>query len=625
MTKFYSRGDVVQDDLITDIKGRVSSDKLPLGKYRVEEVGAFDRETGEPIPDYKYHIIDGQNYRDITISPAEQTVKVIYCDMEQRNDGIPEIGTTARDSATGDSEGEYSKTATIIDTVRYEKLEPGREYTVKGKLMDADTGRPLLIDGREVTSQKTFVAAQYDGAIDIEFTVDSTKLSGKTVVVFEELYRYKTKVAAHADITDRGQTITFPDVKTEAHSVATGSHMGERSEKAVIIDTVSYSNLIPGKTYTLTGTLMNKATGKPIEQNGQEVTVSFEFTPEAADGTAQMTFEVDSTVLAGETVVVFEELHRNGVLVGCHADITDEGQSIYFPEISTTAMDSETKDNQGHTAKEVTVIDTVKYENLEAGREYRLTGVIMDKTKNAPLVNGNEVITSEMTFTPERSSGEVQMNFIVDSTLLEGTTTVVFENLYTEDIELAVHADIDDEGQSVHWSTIRTSAKDSKTDSRKGTLSRFDKIVDTVTYTNLIPGKEYTVKGILMDKETGKPVKVKGEYVTAEKSFVPKEADGTVDIVFHLDSRELDEKTVVVFEDLYHNGVKITSHADIDDKAQSITYPEKPEPVISIPKTGDTTNILAYAGITLASLAAALAMAVRIRRKNAEDNDDDIE
>ena len=545
--------------------------------------------------------------------------------MEQINDGIPEIGTTARDSATGDSEGEYSAHATIIDTVRYEKLEPGKEYTVKGKLMDADTGMPILIDGKEVTSQKTFVATQYDGTIDIGFTVDSTKLSGKTVVVFEELYRYNTKVAAHADITDRGQTITFPDVKTEAHSVATGSHMGERSEKAVIIDTVSYSNVIPGKTYTLTGTLMNKATGKPIEQSGQEVTVSFEFTPEAADGTAQMTFEVDSTVLAGETVVVFEDLYRNGVLVGCHADIEDEGQSIYFPEISTTAMDSETKDNQGHTAKEVTVIDTVKYENLEPGREYRLTGVLMDKTKNAPLVNGNEVITSEMTFTPERSSGEVQMNFIVDSTLLEGTTTVVFENLYTEDIELAVHADIDDEGQSVHWSLIKTSAKDSKTDLNKGTLSRFDKIVDTVTYTNLIPGKEYTVKGILMGKETGKPIKVKGEYVTAEKSFVPKEADGTVDIVFHLDSRELDEKTVVVFEDLYHNGVLITSHADIKDKAQSITYPKKPATPVSVPKTGDTTNLLAYAGIALASLAAALATAARIRRKNAEDNNDDID
>ena len=128
-----------------------------------------------------------------------------------------------------------------------------------------------------------------------------------------------------------------------------------------------------------------------------------------------------------------------------------------------------------------------------------------------------------------------------------------------------------------------------------------------------------------MDKETGKPIKVKGEFETAEKSFVPKEADGTIDIIFHLDSRELDEKTVVVFEDLYHNEVLITSHADIKDKAQSITYPKKPETPVSIPKTGDTTNLLVYEGIALASFAAALAMAARIRRKNAEDKDDDIE
>lgn len=619
VTKFYSKGDVVQDDLITNIKGKVSSRELPLGAYRVEEVGAFDRETGEAIPNYKYHIIDGQNYKNITLSPAEQTVKIVYGDIEQRNDGIPEIGTSARDSATGDSEGEYSKEATIIDTVKYKKLEPGKEYTVKGKLMDAETGKPLLIDGKEVTSEKTFVATQYDGDLEMRFVVDSTKLSGKTVVVFEDLYRYKTKVATHSDITDRNQTITFPEVKTKAHSDATGSHMGDRNEKSIIVDTVSYSNLIPGKTYVLSGTLMNKSTGKPIEQNGKVVSMSCEFTPESPNGTVDMTFEVDSTVLAGETVVVFEDLYRNDILVGCHADITDKDQSIYFPEIKTTAMDSETKDNQGHTAKEVTIIDKVKYKNLEPGREYRLSGVLMDKAKNTPLLDGDTVITAEKTFTPDKSSGEIEMTFTVDSTLLEGTTTVVFENLYTDDIELAIHADIDDEGQSVHWSTIKTSAKDAKTDSNKGHLSRFDTIVDTVSYTNLLVGKQYTVKGILMNKETGKPLKVDGKEITSEKTFIAKEANGTVDITFRLDSRELDEKTVVVFEDLYHNGIKVTSHADITDKDQSITYPKKPKPPVNVPQTGDTTHLLAYAGLAAASIAGAITLLIRRRRKHDDD------
>lgn len=618
VTKLFSKGDVVQDDLITDIKGKVSSKEIPLGKYRVEEVGAFDRVTGDPIKDYKYHIIDGANFKNVTISPAEQTVKIIYSNVEQRNNGIPEIGTTAKDSATKDSEGEYSKTATIIDTVKYTKLEPGKEYTVKGKLMDASTGKPLLIDGKEVTSEKTFVARDYDGSVDIEFTFDSTKISGKTVVVFEDLYRYRTKVATHADINDKGQTITFPEVKTSAKSEATDSNMGERSEKAVIIDTVSYSNLIVGKTYNVKGTLMNKETGKAIEQDGKPVTSEVTFTAPASSGTIDMRFELDSTLLAGETIVVFEDLYRNNVLVGSHSEIEDRDQSVYYPEISTTAMDSETKDNQGHTAEKVSIIDKVSYVNLEVGREYRLSGVLMDKEKNAPLLDGDKVVTTEITFTPEKSSGTVDMVFEVNSTLLEGTTTVVFENLYTENIELVVHADINDEGQSIHWSKIKTKAKDAKTDSNEGTHSKFDKIVDTVSYTNLIPGKEYLVKGVLMNKDTGKPLMISGKEVTAEKRFVPKEANGTVDIVFHLDSRELEEKTVVVFEDLYHNGIKVTSHADITDNNQSIIYPKKPE----VPQTGDNTNMLIFAGLALAS-AAGVAVILRKRRKNASDVDEE--
>lgn len=617
VTKFYSKDEIVQDDLITDIKGKVSSSELPLGKYKIVEAGAFDRRTGEEIKNYKYHIIDGMNEKTITLSPAEQTVKIVYGDVEQRNDGIPEVGTTAKDSQTGDSEAAYSETQTIVDTVKYAKLEPGKQYTVKGILMDAETGKPLLVNGKEVTSEKTFVATDYDGTIDIEFTVDSTKLSGKTVVVFEDLYRYKTKVAAHADITDKGQTITYPEVRTTAKDPVTESHMGERSETAVIIDTVSYSNVIPGKTYTAFGYLMNKETGKVIEQDGKPVTAQTDFTPETSEGTFEMRFELDSTVLEGTTTVVFEDLYRNGIKVGSHSDINDDGQSIEYPKVSTTAKDSETKDNQGHTATKVTIIDKVKYEKLEVGREYKVTGILMNKETNSPLLVGDKPVMSELVFTAEKSEGTVEVTFEVDSTVLEETTTVVFETLYTEGIELATHADINDEGQSVHWSRIRTMAKDAKTESHKGSHSRFSKIVDSVSYTNLIPGKEYTVKGVLMNKKTNKPILINGKEVTAEKTFVPKEANGTVKITFHLDSSALEKKTIVVFEDLYHKGIKVTSHADINDKDQSIEYPEKPE----TPDTGDKTNIFIYGSLALGS-AAALALLIRRRKKHADEDNE---
>lgn len=44
-------------------------------------------------------------------------------------------------------------------------------------------------------------------------------------------------------------------------------------------------------------------------------------------------------------------------------------------------------------------------------------------------------------------------------------------------------------------------------DSQKEIIAEGEIVIeDTVSYTNLTPGKEYTVKGILMDKATGEPL-----------------------------------------------------------------------------------------------------------------------
>ena len=210
------------------------------------------------------------------------------------------------------------------------------------------------------------------------------------------------------------------------------------------------------------------------------------------------------------------------------------------------------------------------------------------------------------------------MKFEVSSAELEGATTVVFEYLYTGNLELAIHADINDDGQSVHWPKIKTTALDGRTGTHTGSISKLDSITDTVSYSNLVPGRTYTVKGTLMDKKSGKALKVNGKEVTAEKTFTADKADGKVQLTFRLDSSSLEKKTVVVFEDLYHNDVKITTHSDLTDKDQSIIYPELPDTA----KTGDDANPLLYAGIALGAAAAAAAvLLIRKRRRNIAEDD----
>lgn len=127
-------------------------------------------------------------------------------------------------------------------------------------------------------------------------------------------------------------------------------------------------------------------------------------------------------------------------------EITVENDKI--PELGTTAtIDGKKK----FTANgDITIDDMVSYKNLTAGKEYTISGVLMDKaTGKAFLVDGEE-IRSEVTFTPETADGEVTVSFTFDgSVITKETEIVVFEALYREGTEIAVHTDIEDEGQTV--------------------------------------------------------------------------------------------------------------------------------------------------------------------------------
>ena len=529
--------------------------------------------------------------------------------------GQPEIGTTA--TIDGEKTAQPTEQITITDTVEYSGLTAGQEYTLKGVLMDKETGEPLLVNDQQVTSEATFTPAGPNGTIDVLFTFDATGLEGKTVVVFETLFQGETEIASHEDIEDKGQTIIF----TEQPSIGTtatvdGQHTAEPNGVITIVDVVEFAGLIPGETYTVSGVLMDKATSETLLVDGAEVTAEVEFTPEEPSGTVELTYTLDASALVGTTIVVFETLYSDGVEIAAHADINDENQTVEItepekPTLGTTA----TVDGQ-HTAEptgEIAIVDVVEYTGLTPGKPYDIQGILMDQGTGEPLEADGQQFTAELQFTPEEPSGIVELTYTLDASLFADTSIVVFETLYQDDVEIAAHADINDENQTVEITepekpTLGTTATvdGQHTAEPTGKIT----IVDVVEYTGLTPGKLYTISGVLMDKATGEPLLVDGAEITSEVEFTPESASGTVELTYTLDASTLAGTTIVVFETLYQADVEIAAHADINDENQTveITKPEKPTlgttAIVDGKHTADPTgeitivDVVEYTGLT---------------------------
>ena len=296
------------------------------------------------------------------------------------------------------------------------------------------------------------------------------------------------------------------------------------------------------------------------------------------------------------------------------------------PELKTTATVDEEKEICA--TEKFTLKDVVEYKHLVPGTEYVVKGILMDKKAGKALIIDGKEVTSETTFTPEQPSGSVEVTFEFDSKFIKADTDiVVFENLYKEGKELAVHADLEDKGQTVTVKvpTIKTIAKANgkKEIKAKGDIT----ITDTVEYTNLTVGKEYIIKGILMDKATGKAFKVNGKEVIAEVKFTPEKSNGKIDMQFKFDGSAITATTeLVVFESLYREGVEIATHADLKDKDQTvkITMPEKETPKTpgkTTPKTGDDRNYGTLIGLGAVALGAAIGACILYFKKKKDEDE----
>ena len=588
-------------------------------------------ETVVAFEELKYNGVKIAVHADL--EDEDQTVRYPEFKTTSKNTGIKE---TIENSDGSEKEVEAGEGSSFTDIIHFRNLLAERKYLAKGVLMDKNTGEEMMdASGRTISSSAYFETPKADrdgnrcdGDAEVIFeNYDLSELAGKTGVIYEEMYLVnddgtEVYIGEHKDIKDVDQFVTFIEVHTNAGDEQTGINISPEDSETVIEDKVTYKNVIPGKEYTLTATIhvTEDGSGKYkdgdilMDKNGAPVTYSMKFIPENTEGEIIVPIKIDTSGLKNVNLVVFEDMYNSyGIKVAAHNDLKDKKQSIRLAGGYSSASDMTTKDQVARVGGLVDLTDKVYYKNLQPGVEYELTGTLYSQKTESPIKAGDKTITSSLKFTPEKSSGDVDVTFKINTNYLQGASLVVYEEMYYrnkdgEKILVFSHKDINEEKQTLYIPKIKTTAtaEGKKEIAAKKKL----KIKDKVSFENLIPGKEYKLSGVLMNKKTGKKLKKRGSEIVAEKTFKSEKANGNIELEFEFDASGIDGD-IVVYEELYHGGKKVAEHKDINDKDQTVTIRRPASASASHPKTGD---IALYFLILLMTVSAAASAAV-VKRK----------
>ena len=569
---------------------------LPLGTIRVTEAKA-------PTGYYKSDFIlrgkielNSSNVATFSWSTNEEVAKLFY-----ESDGtpsyldraIPTLKTLSADINTLDHVGTYGETE-IKDTVTYQFLEDGKTYVFVATLRDNETGEQV-----GEPSEKTVIAdssvtevTEINGEIrvplssDLEMpaiSVDTRDYEDKTLVITEVLYELdgdtRKEITAHNNLLDEDQSTHIIKVTTTAKDGKTGVNTGTVGAKEKVIDKVVITNAIIGQEYVVKGTFVY--TEDCVDRNGKEhkkgevIAEHDEVTVVAESETIELelTFEVDSSALAGLSAVVFEDIYHNDVLVGVHHDYEAPEQTIDYPEVRTTATDKDTEIHTGLITEIATIVDVVDISNVRVGDKLKLRGKVINSDGTDYLENGEPIIVETEEFIAEETSFKKNIEFILDSTLLKGKSIVIAETLILitdeGETEVSEHNDPTDEGQTVYYPDGRTEARDKETGIQITKLDNEAVVVDTFFYEGLAPNVEYTLKGKLMDKTDPENIV---EVSSNEITFVPKKPNDFVEIEFTFKAEE--GHTYVAFENLFYKDFELVKHENPEDKDQTITVPK---------------------------------------------------
>ena len=327
-----------------------------------------------------------------------------------------------------------------------------------------------------------------------------------------------------------------------------------------------------------------------------------------------------------ELIPPFEIVVSRNNLVVDLGTLTDEYEKEISIHTTATSKDGEKTILAG---KEVTIVDTVKLDGLTKGTKYQLKGWQMLKEENAELIIDGKRVENDYTFVADEEEMKVKISYTFNASALGGKNLVTFEELYDfsnpdEPVKVAEHKDIEDDGQTVLITEriikIHTTATD-KDGNKELEAGKDVTIIDTVTLEGLEVGTQYKLVGWQMLKEENAELLINGKRVESDYTFTADSETMKVEVAFTFDATSLDGNQLVTFEGLYDlsnpdEPKKVTEHKDIEDKGQTITFkekpeepekpetpptPEKPNRPSDSPKTGDSTNVMAFIVMLLAS------------------------
>ena len=578
----YAKGTVV-DTVTTDENGNAESGPLYLGKYTVREIKA------------PYGMVLNGTAKTVELTYAGETVEITETAAEFYNDRQKAVLSLSKILGKDEIFGIGNN----------------------GEILSVQFG---LYAAEDLTAADGTVIPK-DGLLEIANCNENGNITFKTdIPVGAKLYVKEIAADSHYILSDEKYPVTFDYAGQNTAFVEIKANGGDAIKNDILYGSVKglkvdreTEAVIAGAKFGLFHSDETEFTAENailIVESGEDGVFTFENIPygdwlikelQSADG-----------YLANEEIYPVS-IAKNEQTV----EITVVNDRI--PEVKTTAaVDG---DKEVCATEVFTLTDTVSYSHLIPGKEYVLKGALMDKNTGKAFTENGEAVTAETIFTPEAPNGTVTVSFTFNSRLIkENTSLVVFETLYKDGKELAVHADIEDEDQTVKVTVpeigTRATVNGEKAATSKGDIT----IEDTVSYKNLTVGKEYTVKGILMDKATGKPFLVNGKEVTSEITFTAEKKDGEITVRFTFDGSKVTKQTdIVLFETLYRDGVEIAAHADIEDGGQTVTLTPPAPPV---PQTGDNSNLGFWIGLGAVALGGIIAVVI-IRVKSRKDEDDE--